>query len=195
MARRNQPIMIWGNGEEYTIAVETLPSGWDIHRVGYDSLGAHFLETLTAFNPPKSWGERIPQSALPPDIRRWAKAIYRDNFDSGLSASESRSAPGNEEAARELVLYVTNDSDLYHRQAILIMDNLARKMRRGQYDHDLAVKAWAWLANAGAKKYAKEFATASEWAAIFSPATRLMAAQELRDHYDEDVRERAAGGK
>ena len=59
---------------------------------------------------------------------------------------------------------------------------------------ELAVKLWRYLADNGAKKYAKEFATPGEQGMIFTPATRDIAARELRDTYDEAVRE-AAGVK
>ena len=44
-------------------------------------------------------------------------------------------------AARELALYAENDGHLYRQMARPIISNLARKMRKGQYDAQKAVKA------------------------------------------------------
>ena len=102
--------------------------------------------------------------------------------------------PADNAAARELVLYTTNDADLYRQQVQPIIKNLARKMQKGVYNAELAVKLWRYLADNGAKKYAKEFATPGEQGLIFTPATRDIAARDLRDYYDEHVRD-AAGVK
>ena len=49
-------------------------------------------------------------------------------------------------------VFIDNDAQLYQSQAKPIMENLARKMIKGTYNHTLAVKAWQYLADAGAKK-------------------------------------------
>ena len=88
----------------------------------------------------------------------------------------------------ELVLYITNDGDLYRRRTLPIISNLAKKMKRGAYDPELAVKAWQYLADDGVRKYDKEFG--SDGGKLFlDKATRTEIARELRDYYEEQVRE------
>lgn len=72
--------------------------------------------------------------------------------------------------AHELELYVDNDADLHRQMTTPIHKNLATKAAKGQYDHDLAVNAFERLAEAGAKKYAKEFG--GTWNRLFPPAVR-----------------------
>lgn len=93
--------------------------------------------------------------------------------------------PVDQAAVDELMLYITNDGELYRRQVIPIIDNLRKKVKRGVYDADKAVKLWKYLADAGAKKYTQEFGTQGDF--IFSPATREAVAVELRDNYDEEL--------
>lgn len=89
--------------------------------------------------------------------------------------------PGDEDAAHELFLYATNDSDLYNRGALPIIANLQRKVKKGVYDAELAIKLWRYHADSAAKGYNKEYG------GTFTPATRDMAAKQFRDYYDEDV--------
>ena len=59
-------------------------------------------------------------------------------------------------AARELFLFIQNDSVLY-RQEQAIDANLRKKLKRGVFDKALAVKLFMYLADAGAKKYENEY--------------------------------------
>lgn len=90
-------------------------------------------------------------------------------------------------ALRELLLYIENDGQLYRQHTTPIIKNLARKKLKGTYDTDLAAKLYKYLADDGAKKYARDFANANEWNRIFSVAVRKKAAEELRDYYDDEV--------
>ena len=56
----------------------------------------------------------------------------------------------------ELALYIDNDGGLYPQKKSII-ENMKRKVERGQYDSILAVKGWLYWVNAGAAKYCKEF--------------------------------------
>ena len=91
-------------------------------------------------------------------------------------------------AARALSLYAENDSYLYTWYAQPIISNLARKMRKGQYDAQKAVKAWEHLATSAAQKYCKEFGTPGDhYSHIFNAATRREAAAQLEEGYREQV--------
>jgi len=89
----------------------------------------------------------------------------------------------------ELKLFIDNDYALYSGQRKSIVDNLLKKKNAGKYDSAKSVKLWGYLAESGAKKYAKEFARASEWHTIFSVADRKQVARELRDDFESSYRE------
>lgn len=88
-------------------------------------------------------------------------------------------------AASELKLYIDNDGDLYRRQTTSILKNLATKKARGVYKHDLAVKLFGYLVQAGAKKYADEFEpTLRVWHQIFDAPTRRAVAEALTRDFE-----------
>lgn len=97
----------------------------------------------------------------------------------------------DQEAARELELYIDNDqryapgSPRGTGRSIVL--NLLRKMKKGRYDSGMAVKAWKNLADEAAKGYAKEFDNPRRWAEIFSVPTRNAVAVGLRDQFEEDA--------
>ena len=95
-------------------------------------------------------------------------------------------------AARELALYAENDSRLYHRHALPIIANLARKMKRGQYDPEKAVKAWGYMADEAARQYCREFCERGAlYHQVFNAATRREAAAQLEEGYREQVEDEA----
>jgi hypothetical protein len=88
-------------------------------------------------------------------------------------------------AATELKLYIDNDGDLYRRQTTSILKSLATKKTRGEYKHDLAVKAFGYLVEAGAKKYANEFEPNRRvWHQMFDAPTRKAVAEELAKDFE-----------
>lgn len=90
--------------------------------------------------------------------------------------------------AHELKLYVDNDSTLYHQRTEPIIRNLTRKKQRGVYDRELAVKAFMYLADAGAKKYAREFGDARDWNRMFSVADRREAARNWVKEFETEYK-------
>ena len=90
-------------------------------------------------------------------------------------------------AATELKLYIDNDGDLHRRQTTSILKNLATKKARGQYKHDLAVKLFGYLVQAGAKKYADEFEpTLRVWHQMFDVPTRKAVAEALTKDFEDE---------
>lgn len=90
-------------------------------------------------------------------------------------------------AVRELVLYACNDGQTYRAVTTPTLDNLRRKIKRNTYDASKAHKAWEYVAEYAAKRYAKEFATPAEWCSIFTAATRRAAALELMEYYNDEL--------
>lgn len=91
--------------------------------------------------------------------------------------------PVDEHAATELVMYIENESDLSpdgpSGQGRSVLVNMLRKWKKGTYDPTLAVRQFEYLAEAGAKQYAKEFGEPKDWSTMFNPATRHEAAKQL----------------
>lgn len=88
---------------------------------------------------------------------------------------------------RELVLYTENDGDIYRRTTTPIVRNLRTKQAQGRYDHDRAVEAFMYLAEAGARKYAREHGGGEhEWHLIFPIDVRRAAATGWRDEFEQE---------
>ena len=89
--------------------------------------------------------------------------------------------------ASELKLFTENDGDIYQQQTTSILKNLATKMASGKYDHDKAVTMFMYLAESGAKKYAKEMGSPGQaWHDMFPIDVRRIAAAEWRDEFEAE---------
>jgi hypothetical protein len=92
------------------------------------------------------------------------------------------------QAATELKLYIDNDGSLYRGLTTSILKNLATKRARGEYRHDLAVKAFGYLTEAGAKKYARKFGSSDQpWHKMFPAGTRKQAAEVLTRDFEAEA--------
>jgi hypothetical protein len=101
----------------------------------------------------------------------------------------------DETAAHELDLYISNDAQLHRQMLVPILNNLARKSKKGVYNVDLAVKLWGYLMKAGADKYAKEFGSRGDTGSkMFNAATRHLAAKGFEEAYRGQVIQQAGGG-
>jgi hypothetical protein len=103
--------------------------------------------------------------------------------------------------AYELFLYATNDGDLYRQKIMPILENLAKKIKKGKYDKALAVKLWRYVADDAAKKYTFEHVSRhgkQYWQqitgyGIFTVPMRNEVAMLLQENYDEHLHELASG--
>lgn len=128
-------------------------------------------------------------------IQREVAKVLREQFEnsgSGEDESMSEQAGADDgvdyDAINELVLYITNDGQLYTSQVKPILANLKKKKAKGVYDPEKAVTLWMYLATAGAKKYMKEFGSATgRIQDVFPKSVRLAVARELRDSYEEEL--------
>jgi len=84
----------------------------------------------------------------------------------------------------ELVQFTENDGDIYRQTTTSILKNLATKKAQGKYDAELAVQAFMYLAEAGAKKYARDFG--GVWHESFPVPIRRMAATHWRDEFETE---------
>ena len=106
-------------------------------------------------------------------------------LDAERHHTNARGGAYDEQAATELKLYIDNTSELMgpRSQGESIRQNLLRKLKKGTFDLEKSVKLWAYLAEAGAKMYAKEFAEERDWHNIFSVATRNAVAREMAEEF------------
>ena len=99
------------------------------------------------------------------------------------------SSPGVDKAtARELVLYITNDGQLYRGRTSAIIKNLQKKIDKENYDGSKAEKLFMYLVKDGIKKYEKEHAGPG-WAKQVDKKTKEAIAQELLDYYMDEIGE------
>ena len=73
------------------------------------------------------------------------------------AVTEAHKEQADEDAVRELVLYAENDSRIYRNKTLPVIANLKRKVAKGVFDKELAVKAFQYVADDAAKQYKKEF--------------------------------------
>lgn len=91
-------------------------------------------------------------------------------------------------AVYELSLYTVNTGRLYVNMVRPLIKNYQRKIRRGVYDAEKALKGWENVAAAAAQLYHREFGSSNiKWYTIFPPAVRREVAKYLQDYYSEDL--------
>lgn len=92
-------------------------------------------------------------------------------------------------AAKELVLHADNHQHLYHSSHVPIMNNLRKKMKKGEYHPEKAKKLWAYHADRAAQSYAKEHGDGKPWHKMFSTADRKAAAAHFEDMHRHELSE------
>lgn len=89
--------------------------------------------------------------------------------------------------ARELLLFITNDANLYRQQTTPIITNLNNRLAKGTYDAVKAVKLWQYLADNGAKLYNKENGDGRMSLSMFDKPTREIVARGLAEYYADEL--------
>lgn len=95
----------------------------------------------------------------------------------------------DENAARELELYIENDYGLVgdeRSRGKQIEKMLLTKIERGAFDREKSVRAWEYLIEDGAKKYAQEYASGRDWSKMFDKTTRTFVAKRFADQFADD---------
>jgi hypothetical protein len=103
--------------------------------------------------------------------------------------AEETIVEGEHTAAKELVMYADNDSQLYRTSHQPIVANLKKKVKKGVYDHEKATKLWGYHADRAAQKYAKEHGDGTPWHKMFTPADRKQAARWFANGNKEEIHE------
>lgn len=118
---------------------------------------------------------------------------YDDDYDDDYDVDAASNVMGNDDfesdetAIDELLLYATNDGNLYRNVAQPIMKNMMKKRASGKYDSELAVKGWQHLADAAVKQYDKEFGSGRGSLTFMSKPDRVELARQLMDYYEEEM--------
>lgn len=106
-----------------------------------------------------------------------------------IKANPAKYGDANGDAATELLLYIENDGDLYRQKFIPIVKNLQKKLDKGTFDSDKAIKLWMFLIDAGAKKYTKEYGSPGDkWNDLFNKATRLIVAHGFNESFLAEIK-------
>ena len=84
------------------------------------------------------------------------------------------------EESRELLLYATNDGNLYQRMILPVIENLRKKAMKGTYDTDKAIDAYYRIACEASKMYNKDFGYS------FSVQDRFTCAVDMEEYYKDD---------
>lgn len=105
-----------------------------------------------------------------------------------LDEAELSEAGGeiDEDMLRDLEITMDSDSSIYN-QKMSIIKNIQRKMKSGKYDHSLAPKLWAYWVESGAKSYAKDMGSATNWSKLFPKPLRDKLAEQLADQYRDAI--------
>ena len=70
----------------------------------------------------------------------------------------------------------------------MVILNLKRKMKRGIYNHELAVKLWMYLVDDAAKEYVKQYGSQPDDVKdMFPKEVRLQVARDLADREKENI--------
>jgi len=98
----------------------------------------------------------------------------------------------NTNEATELELYAANDSQFYFAYVVPTLDNLAKHLKRGIFNRDLAERSFLRVATQAAKHYTLEHGSMNDrFDRLFPMSSRRECASILFDRYKEDVEERA----
>ena len=84
--------------------------------------------------------------------------------------------------ARELRLFIDNDARLYKSRYIPILKNLSKFKKKGKYNSKLAIKAFMYLLDDGAKQYIKDYTDGTT--SIFSKKDKLELAKDYAEEFE-----------
>lgn len=118
-------------------------------------------------------------------IEREARALTTEPTHMSPNRGEA-----DEDAAAELLLYITNTGELYGPRSIgdSIEKNYARKWKAGTFNRDKAIVGYKYLVEAAAKRYVKEHGSRGQmWHSMFDVPTRQLVAQMLTDSFVEEA--------
>lgn len=154
---------------------------------GWDDLIEYEMDDRTARDDLKDYEENEKEYPHRIIYRRVPNPEYKEE-----KLEEAHREELDSWEVEELVLYIRNDSEIYDRYTKPTVINLARKLNKGIFDKELAVKAFLYVVDAGVRKYRKEFNAEDGYEQFrFNPATREDAAKKLLDMEMELIEDKA----
>lgn len=94
-----------------------------------------------------------------------------------------RKTPADKDTARELVLFIENDGQLYRQMYQPIILNFAKKVVKRTFNRQLAIKGVVNLVNEGIVRYRREFGLAP-----VNQSTKELAARTILSGMTEEIR-------
>lgn len=88
----------------------------------------------------------------------------------------------NETNITELELYTENNGDLYRQMILPYEKSLQKKMDKGIYSRELAIKGYLNVINEASRRYTIEYANKGD--KIFSPADKLEVAKRMLNSFE-----------
>jgi hypothetical protein len=117
------------------------------------------------------------------DHMRMSRMGY-DHVPKAMNKSTMKEA-NDPHMVTELYLFITNDSNLNRQMIQPLIKNYRRKLSKGSYDEELAIKGFMNVVNAGIKAYAKEFSVGERMKV--SKPDRQEVAKKLSNFYRDDI--------
>jgi hypothetical protein len=88
-------------------------------------------------------------------------------------------------ALDDLRLFIDNEATLHHNRVVPMIKNVARKLKNGTYDANLAPKLWIYLVDAGIELYIKDFGGNKK---MFPKPLRYELAKQYAEYYLEEIK-------
>jgi hypothetical protein len=192
-------------GSNYAIFKPSTETEWGIVKVIGESKkipsGYQYLTPQT-IRDWASWPRHAHWTSSSEPVRRQVEQIARNYLqhspiipfgktysDLGYGKKNPASGPADEPTARELLIYIDNDADLYRQQLEPIQKNLVNKMAAGKYDRTKAKKLMMYLVDSGARKYTNLHGGGprARIDEIFNKNTRLITAGELVESFENEA--------
>lgn len=113
---------------------------------------------------------------------------------SRVKSNPHKAGSADKAAAKELLLFIDNDGELYRQQTSAIQKNLSKKFKAGKYSSTKAAKLWTYLADNGAKKYTWEYGDrrgswhSTKGYGAFSAATRRLVGRLLEKSWHAEMK-------
>ena len=120
-------------------------------------------------------------------MKRLASDVLRE-LEIRVARLEREAGASDSVLARDLALSVSNDGNMYRRMIQPNITNLAKKMAKGQYQEDLAVKAMMNIVTAYLPQYKKD---AGSPMMRVNKETKQEAAKELLEQFEDEIQEQA----
>jgi hypothetical protein len=115
-------------------------------------------------------------------------AQARTQRKTSVTATMIAEAAVDEHAKDELLLYIENTAELYPMKEQIIR-NMSKKIDKGTYDLEMAVKGWMHWVDEGAKLYKKEIGSQPGNEPVAFPRDlRLAVARQVAEQEEEKIK-------